>query len=224
LRIDPQVIQDLLNGRPLKDLGRNLRFSLARSARLCLVRRPARALVVSIELISRMLAMLTLRIIGGNDTTRISIAGGLLAVHQNPDQWQKQRDNPSLATSAVSEIVRWHTPLSHMRRITVADVEVNGQRIPAGSRVIIWYLSGNRDEQAIENPHSFIIGRPRTRQHLSFGFGVHGCVDNRLAEMQLRLSWEGTLSRKLNIEVAGAATRVRSNLIHSLSELTVLVH
>jgi len=170
------------------------------------------------------LATMTLLIIGGNDTTRNSITGGLLAMYQNPDQWQKLRENPSLVTSAVSEIIRWQTPLSHMRRNTVADVEVNGQKIPAGSKVIMWYLSGNRDERAIENPHSFIIDRPRARQHLSFGFGVHRCVGNRLAEMQLRLLWESILARRLNIEVIGPAKRVRSNLIHGFSELPVIVH
>ncbi|MEZ5660385.1 MAG: cytochrome P450 [Burkholderiaceae bacterium] len=170
------------------------------------------------------LATMTLLIIGGNDTTRNSITGGLLAMHEHPDQWRKLRENPALVTTAVSEIIRWQTPLSHMRRNTVTDVQVNGQMIPAGSKVIMWYLSGNRDERAIENPHAFVIDRPRARQHLSFGFGVHRCVGNRLAEMQLRLLWEGILARGLNIEVTGPARRVRSNLIHGFSQMPVIVH
>ncbi|MEZ5730486.1 MAG: cytochrome P450 [Burkholderiaceae bacterium] len=170
------------------------------------------------------LATMTLLIIGGNDTTRNSISGGLLAMHENPAQWRKLRENPALVPSAVSEIIRWQTPLAHMRRNTVVDVEMHGQRIPAGSKVIMWYLSGNRDERAIENPHQFIVDRARPRQHLSFGFGVHRCVGNRLAEMQLRLLWEGILARGLEIEVVGPARRVRSNLIHGISELPVVVH
>ncbi|MEZ5653576.1 MAG: cytochrome P450 [Burkholderiaceae bacterium] len=170
------------------------------------------------------LATLTLLIIGGNDTTRNSISGGLLAMAGNPGEWQKLRRNPALVPSAVSEIIRWQTPLTHMRRNTVVDVEMHGRTIPAGSKVIMWYLSGNRDERSIENPHAFVVDRDRPRQHLSFGFGVHRCVGNRLAEMQLRLLWEGILARNLDIEVVGRAERVFSNLVHGFSDLPVRVH
>ncbi|MEP6968519.1 MAG: cytochrome P450, partial [Pseudomonadota bacterium] len=131
------------------------------------------------------LGNLILLIVGGNDTTRNSISGGVLALNKFPDQYRKLREDRSLITSMVPEIIRWQTPLAHMRRIALADYELGGKTIRAGDKVVMWYVSGNRDEAAIENPDAFIIDRPRARQHLSFGFGIHRCVGNRLAEMQL---------------------------------------
>ncbi|MEO8927575.1 MAG: cytochrome P450, partial [Caulobacteraceae bacterium] len=129
------------------------------------------------------LGNLILLIVGGNDTTRNSITGGLLALHENPDQYAKLRADPGLIVGMVPEIIRWQTPLAHMRRIALADYELGGKTIRKGDKVVMWYVSGNRDERAIENPDAFIIDRPRPRQHLSFGFGIHRCVGNRLAEM-----------------------------------------
>src|ERR1700761_6977481 len=144
---------------------------------------------------------LLLLIVGGNDTTRNSISGGLLALNQYPDQYAKIREHPELIPSMVSEIIRWQTPVAHMRRTALADIEFGGKQIKKGDKVVMWYVSGNRDETAIDDPYAFIVERERPRQHLSFGFGIHRCVGNRLAEMQLRIVWEEILKRFPTIEL-----------------------
>ncbi|MGI8839579.1 MAG: cytochrome P450 [Caulobacteraceae bacterium] len=169
------------------------------------------------------LGNLILLIVGGNDTTRNSITGGLLALNENPEQYQKLRDNPDLIVSMVPEIIRWQTPLAHMRRIALADFELAGKTIRKGDKVVMWYVSGNRDETAIDNPDAFIIDRPRPRQHLSFGFGIHRCVGNRLAEMQLRIVWEEILKRWARIEVVGEPRRVLSSFVKGYEKLPVRI-
>jgi cytochrome P450 len=164
-----------------------------------------------------------LLIVGGNDTTRNSISGGLLALNENPHQYQKLRDNHSLIDSMVPEIIRWQTPLAHMRRTAVADIEFKGKQIKKGDKVVMWYVSGNRDEEAIENADSFIIDRARPRQHLSFGFGIHRCVGNRLAELQLRIVWEEILKRWEKIEVMEAPRRVYSSFVKGYETLPVRI-
>ncbi|MDH7943783.1 cytochrome P450 [Pseudohongiella sp. SYSU M77423] len=170
------------------------------------------------------LGNLILLIVGGNDTTRNSITGGVLALNENPDQYQKLRENPALIPSMVSEIIRWQTPLAYMRRTAKCDTELNGQKIRQGDKVLLWYASGNRDGDAIENPDSFIIDRPRARQHLSFGFGIHRCMGNRLAEMQLRILWEEILKRFHTVEVTGEPTRIYSSFVKGYTELPVRLH
>ena len=178
------------------------------------------------DLLSRpneFLGTLLLLIVGGNDTTRNSISGSLLAMQEFPDELAKLRANPDLIAGMVPEVIRWQTPVIHMRRTATTDTELAGKRIRKGDKVAMWYISGNRDEDAIERPDAFIIDRPRPRQHLSFGFGIHRCVGNRLAEMQLTILWEEILKRFPRIEVVGPPQRAYSNLLRSINALPVRI-
>ena len=170
------------------------------------------------------LGNLILLIVGGNDTTRNSITGGVVALNQHPDQYARLKADHGLVNSMVPEIIRWQTPLMHMRRLATRDVELAGKTIRAGDKVVMWYVSGNRDESAIDNPDAFIIDRANPRYHLSFGFGIHRCMGNRLGEMQLRILWEEILQRFEHVEVVGEAERVQSNFVRGYTHLPVVLH
>ena len=170
------------------------------------------------------LGNLALLIVGGNDTTRNSATGGVLALNQNPAEYDKLRADPGLIPSMVSEIIRWQTPLAHMRRTATRDVEFRGKQIRKGDKVVMWYISGNRDETAIERPDEFIIDRNNPRHHISFGFGIHRCMGNRLAEMQLRILWEEIMRRFHTVEVVAEPGRVKSNFVRGYTSLPVRLH
>lgn len=167
-----------------------------------------------------------LLIVGGNDTTRSSMTGSVLAVNQHPDEYAKLCANPTLITSMIPEVIRWQTPLSHMRRTALEDTTLGGKQIKKGDKVVMWYASGNRDDTAIDNPTAFIIDRARPRQHLSFGFGIHRCVGNRLAELQLSILWEELLKRwprPMQIKVVGEPVRIASPFVNGYESLRVRI-
>jgi cytochrome P450 len=156
--------------------------------------------------------------------SRHSISGALLAFNENPAAYARLRAEPDLLDSAVPEIIRWQSPVAHMRRTAPVDHELGGKRIRKGDKVVMWYVSGNRDESVIDRPEDFIIDRPRPRQHVAFGFGVHRCVGNRLAEIQLRIVWEELLKRFPFIEIVDEPRRLRSNFVKGYVTMPVRIH
>ena len=161
--------------------------------------------------------------VGGNDTTRNTMSASVLFLSQNPEEFAKLRAKPELIESMAPEVIRYLTPISYMRRTALEDVEFGGKLIRKGDKVAMWYISGNRDEEAIEDPDRFIIDRARPRQHLSFGFGIHRCVGKNLAEMQLRILWEEMLDRLPTIEVVSEPKRLYSSFVHGITELMVRI-
>ena len=170
------------------------------------------------------LGNLILLIVGGNDTTRNSISGGVVALNEFPEQYEKLRQDPSVIPNMVAEIIRWQTPLSYMRRTANEDAIIGGKEIKAGDQLLMWYVSGNRDPEVFERADELIVDRANARQHLSFGFGIHRCMGNRLAEMQLRVLWEEIMKRFHKVEVVGEPVRTFSSFVKGYTELPVRLH
>jgi cytochrome P450 len=164
-----------------------------------------------------------LLIVGGNDTTRNTMSGSVFGMDRHPDERAKLYANPSLLPSMVSETIRWQTPLSYMRRTAKRDIVYGGKQIAAGDKVVMWYASGNRDETVIENPDRYIIDRANPRHHLSFGFGIHRCVGNRLAELQLKILWEEIMARFPAIAIVGEPERVSSAFVHGFTTMQTVI-
>jgi cholest-4-en-3-one 26-monooxygenase len=158
--------------------------------------------------------------VAGNETTRNAIAGGLLALLEHRDQWERLRRDPGLLDSGVDEIVRWVSPVLHFRRTAARDTELGGVEIEAGQKVVMWYASANRDEQVFEHPDVFDVGR-RPNPHLGFGIGEHFCLGSHLAKLEMRCLFEELLRRLPDLEVAAPPRRLRSNFIHGIKELRV---
>jgi cytochrome P450 len=169
------------------------------------------------------LGNLMLLIVGGNDTTRNTMSGSINAFNQFPDQLDLLRQDPGLIPNMTSEVVRWQTPLAHMRRTAVEDYEIQGQTIRKGDKVVMWYYSGNRDEDVFSDADRFDINRSNARSTISFGFGVHRCLGMRLAEMQMHILWQEILARWRRIEITGDIERVESNFVNGYARMPVRI-
>ncbi len=167
------------------------------------------------------LGNLILLIVGGNDTTRNSMSGFVYGLNKYPEERAKLEADPSLIPNAVSELIRWQTPLAHMRRTVMEDTVVDGVAMKKGDKVVLWYLSANRDESVFEDGEAIRIDRPNARRHLAFGYGIHRCVGARVAELQLTVLLEEMAKRRLRVNVLEEAERVKSCFVHGYSRMMV---
>jgi cytochrome P450 len=163
-------------------------------------------------------------IAGANEAARGALTGGVLAFHEFPEQWGRLRTDPSLLRGAVSEIVRWQSPILHMRRTATEDVEFRGKLIRKGARIVLWYCSANRDEEVFDDAEAFVIDRPHLHRHAGYGFGIHRCFGRYVAELELRILWEEVLKRFSCVEVVAPPKRLASNFAAGFEALSVQVH
>jgi cytochrome P450 len=159
--------------------------------------------------------------VGGNDTTRNSMSSFVYGLDQFSDERAKLEANPSLIPNAVQELIRWQTPLSHMRRTVEEDTEIEGVTMKKGDKVVLWYISANRDESVFSNADQIIVDRDNARRHLSFGYGIHRCVGARVAELQLCTLLEEMGKRRLRATVTGPVGRVPACFVHGYTALPV---
>jgi cytochrome P450 len=164
---------------------------------------------------------LILLIVGGNDTTRNSMSAYAYGLHKYPEERAKLEADPSLIPNAVQELIRWQTPLAHMRRTAVEDTEIDGHKIKAGDAVVMWYISANRDESVFEDGEAIKVDRENARRHLSFGYGIHRCVGARVAELQLVTLLEEMAKRRLRANVVAEPTRVPACFVHGYKSLQI---
>ena len=167
------------------------------------------------------LGNLILLIVGGNDTTRNSMSGFVYGLDQYPDERAKLEADPSLIPNAVSELIRWQTPLAHMRRTVMEDTEVDGVAMKKGDKVVLWYISANRDESVFDDGDAIKLDRPNARRHLAFGYGIHRCVGARVAELQLSVLLEEMAKRRLRVNVMAEPERVAASFVHGYKKLMV---
>jgi len=165
---------------------------------------------------------LILVLVGGNETTRNSLSHTVGAFSDNPDQWDRLRADRSLLKNAASEMVRYASPVMHMRRTATQDTVIGGQAIARGDKVVLWYISGNRDESVYDEAERFDITR-KGPPHVGFGAGQHVCVGSRLAEMQLRVAFDILADRVSRFELQTPPRRFRSNFINGLKNLDVIM-
>jgi cytochrome P450 len=164
-----------------------------------------------------------LLVVAGNETTRHAISHTMLALLRHPDQLELLRREPARITTAVEEFLRWATPVHHFRRSATRDVELGGRHIKEGDKVVMWFGSGNRDEEVFPDPYRFDVTRS-PNDHVTFGkTSAHLCLGNLLARTEIRIMFEELIPRLADIRLGGPVRRVRSNFVNGIKELPVTV-